>query len=99
MNTDTASGFQSPDFKGRLFQNRDKDADHPKRPDLQGSCILAGVEYWLSGWHNVAKKTGDKYISLVFKLKEVKPSSADSEGEPPLRDVEEQEDITSELPF
>ena len=35
-----------------------------KDPDIQGTCEVGGVEYWISGWRN------SKGYGLKFKAKE-----------------------------
>lgn len=51
---------------GVLFPNRQKTSD--KHPNLKGTALIEGVEYWVSGWVNKDKKQ-QKYISLKFQLK------------------------------
>ena len=46
-----------------------------RHPDMNGSCMIEGVEYWISGW---VKKNDDgtTWLSLAFKPKEPKPEAA-----------------------
>jgi len=56
-----------PNMKGVLFKN-DK-GDNDKRPDYRGSAVINNVDYNISGWIKVSKKSGDKYMSLKFESK------------------------------
>jgi hypothetical protein len=58
--------FVQKDFTGAMFEN-DKDGNE-KRPDLKGSVILEGTEYWVSGWYKTSFK-GKEFISLSFQSK------------------------------
>ncbi len=54
--------YQLKDGNGSLFNNDRKEKD--THPDLAGSIMLNGKEYWLSGW----KKQGSKgeFISIAL---------------------------------
>lgn len=67
------------DNSGALFANKEKDADHPKWPDYNGSLTVDSIEYWLSGWVKTAK-SGKKFLSLSVKLKTPKAETADNTG-------------------
>lgn len=54
------------DNSGVLFPNRKKTSD--KHPNLKGTALIEGVEYWVSGWVN-KDSNQQKYISLKFQLK------------------------------
>lgn len=56
------------DNTGVLFPNKRKETE--KHPNLKGSALIEGNEYWLDAWVNTKKDTTEKYISLKFKLKE-----------------------------
>lgn len=58
--------YEQKDNSGSLFVN-DKEKDG--QPDRTGSCVIAGREYWVSGW---LKKTqaGVPWLSLAFRPKE-----------------------------
>lgn len=53
--------------KGTLFRNEKRESE--KHPEFSGSCNIDGVEYWISAWVNESK-SGKRYFSLKFKLKE-----------------------------
>lgn len=79
--------------QGALFLNDKKEKD--THPNLKGSAIINGVEYWLSAWNNTSKE-GKKYISLAFNEKE------NQSKKPELSNIEKnfQEDqINDDLDF
>lgn len=55
---------------GILGLNDRKEKD--SHPDRKGSCIIDGVEYWVSGWDKVNQY--GPFISLAFTRKDAKPS-------------------------
>jgi uncharacterized protein (DUF736 family) len=59
------------DMKGSLSRNAKRETD--RHPEFRGSCMVAGVEYWLSAWIREGDD-GSKYFSLAFKEKEPKPA-------------------------
>jgi len=54
------------DNSGLLFPNHKKTTE--KHPNLKGTALIGGVEYWVSGWVNLDKNQ-QKYISLKFDIK------------------------------
>jgi uncharacterized protein (DUF736 family) len=41
------------------------------RPDYRGKItLLDGQEFWISGWMNADRETGEKYMSLKLQPKE-----------------------------
>ena len=66
--------YEQKDLSGSMFANDRKTTDN--QPDFKGSCMVAGVEYWVSGW---SKAPGGKrpYTSLAFTKKEPR-----AEGQP-----------------
>lgn len=52
--------------RGVMFVNNRKVQDN--HPDRTGSCVIAGVEYWISGWMRKSRN-GQPYISLAFTEK------------------------------
>lgn len=61
--------YEIKELTGSLFKNEHKEKD--THPNLQGSALIGGVEYWVSGWTK-ARDKGDKWISLAFNVKEAK---------------------------
>ena len=55
------------DNSGALFINDRKEKE--THPDLKGTAIIKGVEYWISSWDNKSK-AGKSYLSLSFTEKE-----------------------------
>lgn len=60
---------QQYDNSGSLFKNDRKETD--KQPDYKGSIMVAGVEYWLSGWRKTTGG-GESFLSLSATPKDVK---------------------------
>ena len=63
---------QKRDNSGSLSRNTRKEKD--THPDVSGSCVIGGKEYWISGW----RKENDKgpWTSLAFKPKEAPAAEA-----------------------
>jgi uncharacterized protein (DUF736 family) len=59
--------MEQKDMSGSLFKNTRKLQDN--HPDLTGSVLIEGKDYWLSAWQKV-DKNGNKYFSLSLKPKE-----------------------------
>jgi hypothetical protein len=59
--------YEQKDNSGSLFVNERKEKD--THPDRQGTIMVDGREYWISGW---LKKTqdGTPWLSLSVKPKE-----------------------------
>lgn len=57
---------ETPDNSGSMFKNDRKSKD--AHPDISGSALVGGVEYYVSGWRKSGTK-GDFY-SLSFKVKD-----------------------------
>lgn len=67
------SSYEHKNLSGSIFPNDKKTED--AQPDFRGSCLINGVEFWLSGWHRESKEGGRKYIGLQFTLKEEKEAA------------------------
>lgn len=65
--TETKKSFEQKDNSGALFVNSNKESE--KHPDLNGSVLINGVEYWVSAWEKTSK-AGDQYYSLAFNKKD-----------------------------
>lgn len=73
--------YEQRDNSGSVFNNGKKESD--KHPDRTGSCMIDGVEYWISGW--VKKdRNGNPWMSLAFKRKDAAPQgrSLGNKGKP-----------------
>ena len=59
--------YEMKEMSGSLFINTKKVSEN--HPDRNGTALIGGVEYWVSGWIKETK-SGDKWLSLAFKPKE-----------------------------
>jgi hypothetical protein len=59
--------FEIRELSGSLFKNPKQTK---KAPQMTGSCLIGGVEYWVSAW----TREGDKgrWQSLAFTKKDAK---------------------------
>lgn len=76
------------ELSGSLSRNKRKEKD--SHPDMSGSCLIEGVEYWISGW--VKQGDNGSWLSLAFKPKDAKPESAPAPIFP-------EKGIPTDLPF
>lgn len=58
--------YELRDMSGSLFPNKKKESE--KHPNLTGSVMVDGVEYYVSGW--TKEGNNGKWISLAFKPKD-----------------------------
>ena len=58
--------YEMKELSGSLFKNQKKEKD--THPNATGSCLIDGVEYWISAWVK-EDKNGNKWQSLAFKPK------------------------------
>lgn len=63
--------YEQRDNSGSVFVNDRKEKD--THPDRQGSAMIDGVEYWISGWLKTSAK--GPFLSLAFKKKEKQQAS------------------------
>ncbi len=66
------------DNSGALFKA--KANENPKWPQYEGSAMIDGKEYWLSGW--VKEGRNGKFFSLAFKPKEAKRQTTSKPARP-----------------
>lgn len=72
--------YEQRDLSGSLFKNDKREKD--THPNLTGTVMIGGVEYWASGWTKI-RPNGEKWISLSFKPKEAKQGYSGSyNGDP-----------------
>lgn len=58
--------YEQKDNSGSLFKNDKREKD--SHPHATGSCMIDGVEYWVSAWTKEGQK--GRWQSLSFKRKE-----------------------------
>lgn len=58
--------YEQRDMSGSLFRNDKKESE--KHPNMTGSAMIDGVEYYVSGWTKESAK--GKWVSLAFKQKD-----------------------------
>ena len=78
--------YEQRDNSGSLFRNDKRETE--QHPNLKGSAMIDGVEYWVSAWTKLSKN-GEKWVSLAFTPKErpasqVAPSQRKAETTPAL---------------
>ena len=59
--------YEQRDNSGSLFKNDKKEKDN--HPDYKGSCMVGGVEMWMSSWLKTGAN-GTKFMSFSFKPKD-----------------------------
>ena len=78
--------YEQKDMSGSIFKNNRKEKD--THPDLSGTALIDGHEYWVSGWKK-KDRNGDTFVSLSFRPKEPMQSIQRSpEPKPILEDDE-----------
>jgi hypothetical protein len=82
--------YEVRDLSGSLFKNDKREKD--THPNLTGSVLIGGVEYWASGWTK-ERANGEKWISLAFKPKEAR-QEAPANGFAPA-----DADLDDDVPF
>lgn len=72
--------YEMKELSGSLFKNDKREKD--THPNATGSCLIDGVEYWVSAWTK-KDKNGNPWQSLAFKKKEAaaKPAPAAFQGD------------------
>lgn len=85
---------EQPDDQITLFRN--DQARGEKDPTYKGSGKVNGRDYWCSGWVNVSRKDGSKYLKVKFQPKqEQRRENYDRQRkEEPSRD-----EFEDEIPF
>lgn len=80
--------FVQQELCGSMFKNQKKLTE--QHPNMTGSALIAGVEYWVSAWTKVDKNE-NKWQSLAFTRKD----------QPKTREQAEKAvaDIDDDLPF
>ena len=79
--------YEIRELSGSLFKNEKKTEE--KHPQMQGSCLIDGVEYYISAWTKEGSR--GRWQSLAFKRKDAKPDS-----KPAPASIEQMDD---DIPF
>lgn len=82
--------FEQRDNSGTLSRNDRK--SQPNHPDHRGSCIIDGVEYWISAW--IKDGRNGKFFSLAFQPKDEAPQQRQ-----PQRQQAPLPDLDDDIPF
>lgn len=59
--------YEMKELSGSLFKNNKREKD--THPNATGSCLINGVEYWVSAWTK-KDKNGNPWQSLAFTPKD-----------------------------
>ena len=65
--------FTLKEGQGAIFRNTKKEKD--THPNMTGSALIGGVEYWVNAWTKEGEK--GKWQSLSFKKKEKQGKDSD----------------------
>lgn len=82
--------YEQKELSGSLFKNEKKEKD--THPNMTGSALIGGVEYWVSAWTKEGAK--GRWQSLSFKPKDGQQRTG---GSPQTRKPNEQDDDS--IPF
>lgn len=80
--------YEQRELSGSLFKNTQK--TEPNHSDYQGSCLIDGVEYWMSAWIKKGEKT---WMSFAFKAKDKQ------EARKPEKQPSRVEEMKDDIPF
>jgi len=69
--------YEQRDNSGSLFKNDKK--TESKHPDYRGDAMVDGESYWISAWLKEGK-SGTKFLSLAFNLKDEHGSQKSKAG-------------------
>jgi hypothetical protein len=76
--------FEQRDNSGAISKNDKK--TEPKHKDYQGSALIDGQAYWISGWIKDGKN--GKFLSLAFELKKDQSGKSNSSSKKEADDEE-----------
>lgn len=88
------SQYQQKDNSGSLFKVEEKQSE--RHPDMSGSAMIDGVEYFFDAWFKVAD-SGRRWMSCSFKPKQ-KQSAKPAAKQPEQRQQGGRRDL-DDLPF
>lgn len=87
--------YEQRDNSGSVFVNDRKEKD--THPDRQGSAMIDGVEYWISGWLKTSAK--GPFLSLAFKRKDAAARPGAERDVPPKKPGGRNDDMNDDVPF
>lgn len=70
--------YEQRDMSGTLFKNDKREKE--THPNATGTCMVGGVEYYVSAWTKDGKK--GKFQSLSFKRKDAQGTAKPAAREP-----------------
>lgn len=85
--------YEMRELSGSLFKNDKKEKD--SHPNAKGSCLIDGVEYWVSAWTK-KDKNGNPWQSLSFKRKDAQGQQEPAQQPPKAGNIS---DMDSDIPF
>jgi len=86
--------YEQRDNSGSLFKNDKKEKE--THPDYKGSCMVGGVEMWMSAWLKTGAN-GTKFMSFSFQPKDQQQAPA---RQTPARQAPQAEPMLDDnLPF
>ncbi len=59
--------YEQKPNSGSIFNNDRKTED--EHPDMTGSALIDGKEYWVNAWNRTSKGGEKQYLGLSFKEK------------------------------
>ena len=93
--------YEQRDNSGSLFKNARKEKD--THPDFNGSILVDGKAYWISGWKKKKQSDGETWLSLSVKPKDAAPKQEpqddgfgdepQSQGAPPRKAAPIDDDV------
>ena len=84
--------YEQRNNSGTLGRNKNKIQQN--HPDHRGSCIIDGVEYWVSAWIKQNNSTQEKFFSLAFTKKDAPPLKESRTNQPG-----DSNDFDDDIPF